>query len=113
MPCPLGAASFLRSGYRSELEEQKPSSVKPRPRSRWPFCNCRRSSLCPSCCDWSYGAPVIGLQLRAAIDPDGVTGDPACIVGGEEGDDTADVVRLGDALERLHAERRIAPCVRL
>src|SRR2546427_8245473 len=39
------------------------------------------------------------------------TGDPARIVGCEKRDDTADVVRFGDALERLHAQRRIAPGV--
>ena len=31
--------------------------------------------------------------------------DPPGVVGGEEGDHAADVVRLGETLQRLHAER--------
>ena len=44
-------------------------------------------------------------KLGAAIDVDGVAGDPSGVVGGEEGDHAADVVRLGEALQGLHAER--------
>jgi hypothetical protein len=38
---------------------------------------------------------------------DRIAGDPAGVVGGEEGDHAADVVRLGEALQGLHAEREI------
>src|SRR6266849_234728 len=44
-------------------------------------------------------------ELRSAIDPHRVAGDPTCVVGGEEGDHATDVVRLGEALQSLHAER--------
>src|SRR6267143_520317 len=47
-------------------------------------------------------------ELRAAIDSDGIPGNPARIVGGEESDDAADVVWLGNSLERLHADRGAA-----
>src|SRR2546425_12473330 len=47
-------------------------------------------------------------EFGAAIDMDRVTGDPACIVGGEEGHHRADVVRLGHAFERLYTERDLA-----
>src|ERR1700721_1129191 len=32
-------------------------------------------------------------ELRAAIDPNGVAGDPAGVVGGKEGDHATDIVR--------------------
>src|SRR6267378_4703233 len=51
-------------------------------------------------------------ELRAAIDSDGIPGNPARIVGGEKSDDATDVVRLGNSLQRLHAERGIASRVR-
>src|SRR3984893_12984831 len=52
-------------------------------------------------------------KLWAAIDPDRVAGDPAGVVGGEEGDHAADVIRLGEALQGLHAEREIPARLRL
>ena len=36
-----------------------------------------------------------------------VAGDPTSGIGGEEGDGAGDVVRLGHALQRLHAEREV------
>ena len=45
--------------------------------------------------------------------PDGVAADPARVVRREEGDDATDIVRLGDALQRLDAERELASRVRL
>jgi hypothetical protein len=39
-----------------------------------------------------------GPQLRVVIDPDRVAGDPAGIVGCEEGDDRADIGQFADAL---------------
>lgn len=42
--------------------------------------------------------------LDPPIDADGVAGDPVCGVAGEEGHHRADVGRLADALERLHAD---------
>jgi hypothetical protein len=36
---------------------------------------------------------------------DGIAGDAAGVVGGEEGEYAADVARLGEACQRLDAER--------
>ena len=44
---------------------------------------------------------------------DGITGDPTRIFGREERNDATDIVRLRQALERLHAERQVAAGVRL
>src|SRR6267378_2126800 len=52
-------------------------------------------------------------EFRAAVDPDRVAGDPAGLVGGEEGDDSADVVRLGDTLQGLNDQREVAAHIRL
>ena len=52
-------------------------------------------------------------ELRAAVDPQRVAGDPPRGVRGEEGDGAGDVVRLGDALQRLDAEREVAPGIGL
>lgn len=55
----------------------------------------------------------VGSELRAAIDSQRVSADPACRIGGEEGDRTGDVLRLGHALQGLHAERKVAAFVSL
>src|SRR6266446_5539409 len=44
-------------------------------------------------------------ELRATVYMDSVAGDPARIVGREEGHNRGDVVRLGHVLQCLHAER--------
>jgi hypothetical protein len=44
---------------------------------------------------------------------DGIAGDPARIFGREKGNDATDIVRLCEALERLHAECKVAAAVRL
>jgi hypothetical protein len=44
-------------------------------------------------------------SFRAAVDMDGIAGDAAGVVGGEEGEYAADVARLGEACQRLDAER--------
>jgi hypothetical protein len=49
------------------------------------------------------------LKLRAAIDADGVAGDPARGVESEECHHQADVGGLADALERLHARTKVSP----
>src|ERR1700712_5367436 len=51
-------------------------------------------------------------ELRAAIDPQRVAGDPAGRVRGKKGDRITDVVRLGDALQGLQAQGEIATRVR-
>src|SRR5271155_174260 len=48
-----------------------------------------------------------GLELRAAIDVYRVAGDPPGIFGCQEGDDATDIVRLRNALKRLHAEHKL------
>src|SRR5260370_21496839 len=45
-----------------------------------------------------------GSELRAAIDADGVAGDPTGALRGEERHNRADIIRLSEPLERLHAE---------
>src|SRR4029453_10235523 len=58
---------------------------------------------------WRESSRWVGVaaasELRAAVDTDGIAGDPARIVGGKEGHQRGDVVRLGHALQRLHAKR--------
>jgi hypothetical protein len=53
-------------------------------------------------------------ELRAAVDAQRVTGDPASLVGGEKYDSGAYIVRLGDTFQCLDAQREvatgIAPC---
>src|ERR1700730_2274588 len=46
-------------------------------------------------------------EFRAAIDMNRIAGDPAGVVGSKEGDHTAYIVRLGEALQDLHAEGEI------
>src|ERR1700704_663448 len=55
------------------------------------------------------GAPGVPTsELRAAIDADGIAGDPPGIFGCQEGDNTTDVVGLRNALERLHPKDELA-----
>jgi hypothetical protein len=48
-------------------------------------------------------------ELRATVDVDYVAGNPPRLIRGEKGDDPTDVVRLCDAFEGLHTNRRLAP----
>jgi hypothetical protein len=43
-------------------------------------------------------------ELGAAVNADDISSDPARIVGRQEGNHRPDVLRLGHALECLHAE---------
>jgi hypothetical protein len=52
-------------------------------------------------------------ELRAAIDVNGIAGDPPGIVGCQEGDNATDVVGLRNALERLHPKDELASGRRL
>jgi len=47
-------------------------------------------------------------ELRAAVHVDGIAGDPAGMVGGQEGNDATDVVGLCKAFKRLHAQREVS-----
>src|SRR5438552_4093023 len=47
-------------------------------------------------------------ELGATVYMDSVAGDPARLVGRQEGHHRSDVVRLGHALQRLHAEHDFA-----
>jgi hypothetical protein len=53
-------------------------------------------------------------ELRAAVEAQRVTGDPAGLVGGEKHDSGAYIVRLADTFQGLDAQREvatgIAPC---
>src|SRR5277367_405136 len=58
-----------------------------------------------------FRSSLVQSELRAAVDVQRVARHPACVVGGEEGHRTGNVVRLGNALERLRAERHVAALV--
>src|SRR6266571_3202947 len=47
---------------------------------------------------------VRASELRAAIHVDGIAGNPPSVLRGEERHNRADIIRLADPLERLHAE---------
>src|SRR6267154_1478749 len=47
-------------------------------------------------------------ELGAAVNMDGLAGDPARIVAGQEGHHRGDVLWLGHALQRLHGKRDFA-----
>src|ERR1700730_752440 len=71
--------------------------------------SCARSSLFGGmaagrkpACVVARGVPT--SQLRAAIDADGIAGDPTRVLRGEERHNRADIIGLADPLERLHAE---------
>src|SRR5262249_40105585 len=61
----------------------------------------------------SPAARAVRSELGAAVDMDRVAGDPARVGRSEEGDDVADVIRLGDPLQRLQAEGVVTALVRL
>src|SRR5437016_6259371 len=73
--------------------------------------SCARSSLFGGVAAGRKPARVIApavptSELRAAIDADGVAGDPTRVLRGEERHNRADIVRLADPLESLHAESK-------
>jgi hypothetical protein len=45
------------------------------------------------------GPEVLGAQIRAAAGVDDIDGDPAAVLGGEEGDDRGDVGGFADSLD--------------
>src|SRR6266849_2657002 len=76
--------------------------------------------LSPSCADEGSSSKKAKVrfrlqtsELRAAIDVDGIAGDPPGIFGCQEGDNATDVVGLRNALERLHPKDELASGVRL
>src|ERR1700759_766679 len=69
---------------------------------------CRRTSRLFSSTSSPWLRQSLALELRAAIDGNGGTGDPPCTVGRDKSDDIGDILRLADALQRLHAQRDLA-----
>jgi hypothetical protein len=50
---------------------------------------------------FSYRVPGGDSELRAAVDAQRLTGDPAGLVGGEKYDSGAYIIRLGDAFQHI------------
>src|SRR6266852_690224 len=59
---------------------------------------CENPWKCAGCIHGCAG----GSELRTAVNPDGIAGDPTSIVRGEKSDDRPNIDRFADALQRLH-----------
>src|SRR5467141_1149761 len=70
------------------------------------------AGVCPflrEALEWAVIANRLGgLKLRAAVDAQRVTADPAGLVGGEKYDSSGNIIWLGDTFQRLYSQREVA-----